>query len=918
MKNQYWPLAGFLLCSSLSAAESPTPHSTQYATLGAHHGQMLNSPNPIRTLSPYQLKQLQTTKAQNNLNQFFIPDVNKAKQALHNSANKAQKNFSALSSATAASCTQPEELLNLYGNNLVNAVRDANLTSCLYGLYNSDLVGTEHFSDAKIQTIVQAINDLLTSYKGTTETGATELEKLVTYLRAMHWAETSAGSQRVFSETYKSALKQAFTSYFSGEHFVTFNGDSSRNFMVRYEMLILVNSSNTDRLPYLSRFSQAIKGYANTVDRSNDWGVSYEENGMTQLLTHYFNAVSSNDTAVEQMLLAKPEIINNLRDFVSTTGSWLIDHQREYQWSDAISELGRLLKYQGAIADSVRPTIKNILANYSFGGTGSKGWVNAQSMVINYDANNCSVYGNACDFDLESEVLAGKHTCSDTLKVRFQQPISNENLVNICQNLTLEEEYFLEVFNQPTPVKNDNNTDLEVVIFSSSSEYQNYAGNFFNINTDNGGMYLEGTPSSKNNQARFIAYQATWLPEFTVWNLEHEYVHYLDGRFNQWGGFGDQPSNLVWWGEGIAEYLSKKDSNENALAVAPNKTYSFSDLLQTTYANGDTARVYYWGYLAVRFMFERHSDEIDPRLLATMRAAKYPISEAECRFDWGWRSKQEATDNNWSWLYDDSENASGNWVWTCGQDITDVEPIPEFVPYADIIADWTSTYDEEFNEWLDCIVAGGDCKASTQPVLENGKAIQVSGLKGSEQHFKLSVPENAYDLRIATVGGTGDLDLYVRENGEASLTDWDYRPYWIGNKEHVSILQPATEMDVMLHGYRDFADASIKATWKEGTLTEVKQWSSLSSQHKVYQWVYVPKTAKALYFTLGGGKGDAQLYVKRKGWPANNNYDAASSITRGTTQKIKMENIVPGSYYHILVDTLEGFDDVSLTVLMVE
>ena len=906
MKSYPLILASLMLSSSLSATELP---SAPYEALTKvkHQGHQFRPPNPPRQVSPHQIEQ-----SQRQLH-------HKVKTLSVQSLSKFNTNTSSRqSSAAEDACTSPDQLLGLNGKALVTAVINANLTSCLYGLYNASFVGGEHFADAKLETIINAINERLPAFDGSNATGAADIEKLVTYLRAMHWAESSANSNRVFTASYKAALMQAFDSYFNGKHFVEFNGDSSRNFMLRYEMLILVNSSNSDRLRYLPRFAEAISGYANSVDRADGWGVSYEENGMTQLLTHYFNAVNSQKDQFKQLLLDKPEIITHLRNFIATNGTWLIGNKREYQWADATSELGRLLQFKGTIADSVRPTIKAILSNYEFEGTGSKGWVNAQNMVLNYDSENCSIYGDACDFNLEEAVLAGRHTCSDTLKVRFQQPISEQNLINICENLSAEEDYFHSLFKQPASVKNDSNTDLEVVIFKSSSEYQNYAGSFFNISTDNGGMYLEGTPNDTNNQARFIAYQATWLPEFTVWNLEHEYIHYLDGRFNQWGGFSDQPANLVWWGEGVAEYLSQKDTNEKALGVAPDKTYSFSDLLQTTYNNGDTARVYYWGYLAVRFMFERHQDQVFDRLLPTMRAAKYSISDAPCQFDWSWRSKQEATENNWAWLYDDSENASGNWVWTCGQEKTAVEPLPEFEPYADIVTGWTGQYDAEFNEWLDCLISGEDCSGNQNTVLQNGQSVSVAGLKASEQHFSINLPDNAYDLRIETKGGTGDVDLYVRQMAEASLSEWDYRPYWIGNREHVEILQPKSEIDVMLHGYRDFKEVTLTATWKEGTLSQLQQWAELSGQRRIYKWVYVPENAKSLYFTLGGGKGDAQLYVKQKGWPANNNYDAASSITRGTSQKIKMDKIKPGNYYHILIETLEGFEDVSLDVFMVE
>lgn len=611
-------------------------------------------------------------------------------------------------SQSAVVCTSPSQLLGLQDSELVNAVVNAQLSSCLYGLYNANLVGTEHFSDAKLLTIVNAIIERLPAFDGSNETGAAALEKLVTYLRAMHWAELSAGSQRVFQPIYKSQLLNALDSYFAGDHFVQFSGNSSRNFMLRYEMLILVNSSGSPALRFLPRISQAIVGYANSVNRNNNWGVSYEENGMTQLLTHYFNAVNGGSAELKQMLIDQPEIVTRLRDFVLEDGLWLVGHTREYQWNDAISELGRMLKLGGAVATTVRPALQHILSTYSFGGKGSQGWVNAQSMVKNFDYENCALYGQACNFDLESTVLSGNHICSDTLKIRFQAPISQQNLTQICSSLASKEVHFHQMFSTSAPVANDENEDLEVVIFKSSTDYQNFAGDFFGINTNNGGMYLEGTPSDPNNQARFIAYQATWLqPAFVVWNLEHEYIHYLDGRYNQWGSFSDQPENLVWWGEGLAEYLSQPDTNPSALAVAPTKTYDLSQLFQTTYANSNTVRTYHWGYLAVRYMFERQRAQIDAPLLPSLRAAKYQISDEPCSFDWGWQAKPVAIANNWSWLYDDSAWSSGYWVWTCGQPNVEQTPLPEFTPYQSILASWNTRFDQDFDQWLDCLVAGG-------------------------------------------------------------------------------------------------------------------------------------------------------------------------------------------------------------------
>ncbi len=719
MKRQSIILTSFLLNSGVAMADSqnagielePTNLKNFSEVSKFQHrikSNNKNVPKPPRLVPPNEYKRIQMKMAADR------DSVVQANTIFDSTYTKRVDNFVKQSNSisSGSGCAATSELLNLTGNDLVSAITGGSLTGCLYGLYNESYAGSDVFSDANLLTVVQAISTILVDYTGTNETGAVELEKLITYLRAMHWAESS--TSRVFQSNYKSELNSVLNTYFNGAHFINFDGSVSRNFMIRFEMLILVNSSKTDRQQFLMRFSEALLGYANSVSRTDDWGLYYEEQGFTNILVQFFNANTYEEQALQSTLTSTPEIIDNLIKFVTTDGSWLIDHTREYQWSDTISELGRLLKFNGTIADKVRPTMISILSTYAFGATGSNGWVNAQSMVKFHDSDNCDLYGDACNFNLEAVVLSGNHQCSENVKIRYQGTITEENLTQTCDTLASGQQKFHHVFgtNPGTPVANDANDVLEVIVFSEDAEYKNYAGDFFGINTDNGGMYLEDDPFSDSSQARFIAFQATWLPGFSIWNLEHEQYHYLDGRFNQWGGFNDQAANSVWWGEGIAEYLAQPADNEAALALAPNKTYQLSELFQTTYANSNSDRTYRWGFLAARFMMEEHRNEIDTELLPSMRAAKYAITDdSACTIDWGWQLKDDAIANSWKWQYDDSENGSGAWVWTCGAPDSGQEPpLPAFTPYADVIAAWGTNYDAEFNEWLECIVENdGNC-----------------------------------------------------------------------------------------------------------------------------------------------------------------------------------------------------------------
>jgi microbial collagenase len=249
------------------------------------------------------------------------------------------------------------------------------------------------------------------------------------------------------------------------------------------------------------------------------------------------------------------------------------------------------------------------------------------------------------------DILVRNHTCSSTLSVR-SQALKPEQEQAICQQLGQLEAQFHERFagkgKQLKPVLHDNNVSLRANIYRDQASFAQYASAHFNMPTNNGGMYLEGLPEQTGNHAEFVAYQRA---QGQVHNLGHEYIHYLDGRFNLYGDFcatlhdsHSPPENcplpspdapyLVWWTEGIAEYMAHGQHHPNAQKVAKQKTYSLSQLFETAYEkNNDSARIYTWGYLATRYMMEQQRDKIDAMLKLT-RNGDYPRYQALIR-TWG-------------------------------------------------------------------------------------------------------------------------------------------------------------------------------------------------------------------------------------------------------------------------------------------
>jgi len=259
-------------------------------------------------------------------------------------------------------------------------------------------------------------------------------------------------------------------------------------------------------------------------------------------------------------------------------------------------------------------------------------------------------------------VLSQVHVCSPTITIRSES-LTRKQTMQACDMLSKQEAKFHALFaTQGKPVANDNNTSMRANIYSNRASYVKHVTAHFDVPSDNGGMYLEGLPHLADNHAEFVAYEKN----NQIWNLSHEYVHYLDGRFNSYGDFCaslhdshsapeycPQPSplfpHLVWWGEGIAEYVSQGDFVPKTLTVDKAKEsekefYALSELFNTSYEhNSGGERVYEWGYLAVRFMMEKHRTEIDHMLNLT-RKGYYPQYQALVK---SWGTSFDAEFANW-------------------------------------------------------------------------------------------------------------------------------------------------------------------------------------------------------------------------------------------------------------------------------
>ncbi|HEY7771345.1 S8 family serine peptidase, partial [Longimicrobium sp.] len=89
----------------------------------------------------------------------------------------------------------------------------------------------------------------------------------------------------------------------------------------------------------------------------------------------------------------------------------------------------------------------------------------------------------------------------------------------------------------------------------------------------------------------------------------------------------------------------------------------------------------------------------------------------------------------------------------------------------------------------------------------------LAGDMGSEMFYSVTVPRGATSLTIKTSGGTGDVDLYVRQGNAPTLMDYNCRPYINGNDEECTALSPVPgTYYVMLRGWNNYAGVTLSAT----------------------------------------------------------------------------------------------------------
>ncbi|WP_329569094.1 collagenase [Kitasatospora sp. NBC_01266] len=744
---------------------------------------------------------------------------------------KTAKTAKTAKAAAAQSCT-PADFGSRSGADLVSFVENST-TDCVNTLFN--VTGTDAgdiFKQQQMLTVAQAFQNLATSYTGDDSTG---IWQLVLFLRAGYYVQSyNSAAVGNYDATLAAATEAGLDAFFAGQHWTDV---TAANGNVLYDVLVLTDSANLQS-KYLNIYKQVLTSYNNSynafptmVNAVN--AVLFAPLWRANFNPDFVNAVS-----------ADPSIVNTLSTF-ATAHEDLLSGANAFLDVNAGNDLARMAGDNATIEAVAKPLVKTVLDAAPIKGATGALYVHTAYQADQYDAAQCSYYGT-CDLPavLSAAILPNTLVCDN--RTIATEDLSPADLAAVCTSLRGEDTFFHNMVKDDGPVPGQYAKTVTMAIFANQADYVTYSWAIFGNSTDNGGQTLVDA-TDPTDQAVSVMYRKAWNDGFTanVWNLNHEYTHYLDAIYDMKGNFTAQTSVPdIWWIEGVAEYESytyRGTTDTQAMTEAAAHTYKLSTIFQNTYDNSDSVRTYPWGYLAVRYMFEKHPADITA-MLNDFRAGDF--------------AGAYAVYNSIGTGYDADFDS---WLNTCAAGAC----------YA---AGPTSLFNQSVN---------GATVSLTDTSVETASSAQISSWHWTFGDGSSSDQQNPTHTYAAA--GTYTVDLTVTDSSGKSASTPASVTVTTGG---VATLPTCTDTRTDAMGQN-----CSRANRAE------------AAGNSDYMYIYLPAGTSTLTVSTSGGTGTAYLYYNPSTWASPSAF-TASSTNPGTAQSITVTNTTAGyRYLSLYADT---------------
>ncbi|MER6304236.1 collagenase [Kitasatospora sp. NPDC001539] len=770
--------AGHSPATPVQAASAPTPFGAEIAA-PASSEEMGRPAAPLPPALLGHALQPAGTAVQT------APDQGAAPAAPHSLAAQAP---------AAASCT-PADFGSRSGADLVSFVQGST-TDCVKTLYN--VTGTDAgriFKQSQMLTVANAFRAQAANYTGD---NTTNVLQLVLFLRAGYYVQSNnASAVGPYDATLTSAVKAGLDAFLASPHRTDV---SDANGSVLSEVLILTDSADL-QAQYLNVYKQVLNSYDNSYNAFPKmvgavnavlWAPLWRANWNPA----YVSAVTA-DPSVTTTLAA---FAQNHKDLLTTANAFLD--------VNAGNDLARTAGDGGSIEAFAKPLVKQVLDTTPISGAVGKLYVYTAYNANQYDKAQCSYYGT-CDLPgkLTAAVLPATLVC-DNRTIRAEA-LSPADLATVCASLRGEDGFFHKLVQDNGPIPGQYGKTLTLAVFSNQDDYKTYSWAIYGNSTDNGGETIMDV-TDPANQPVSVMYRKSWNDGFpaNVWNLNHEYTHYLDNIYDMKGTFTTETSVPdIWWIEGVAEYESyayRGTTDTQAMTEAATHRYKLSTVFQNTYANSDTVRTYPWGYLAVRYMIEKHPADVRAMLghfrtgdyqggyavyndLGTSYDADFDAwlntcAAGACYADGPTALFGQSVDGATVTLTDKSVESNSpaslsSWHWTFGDGTSSDErnPVHTYAApgtYTVALTVTDSAGRSASTPSSVTVTTGGTLPTCTDPrtdaLGQNCSRPNQARTAGALDYFYVYLPAGTTTLKVSTSGGTGNASLYYNPDTWAS------------------------------------------------------------------------------------------------------------------------------------------------------
>lgn len=490
----------------------------------------------------------------------------------------------------------PEQFADFLGDQAVLA------DGCLRGLiWTWDARLAPVMSDAHVQAVSRRISSLSAAHDGS---NSSHLEEMFTYLHAVAYHDYSRGEIDVTDAPTVDAMRRAIADF----------GNAARTFDVtRSNANTLREALYAASAPGLRQHQLGlIKKVLATMDPAHPathLDAGWAGAALAALSVNYLGVYPGNqDAAFQAAAAADPAYRAAFKAFSGyvhlkgTANAWVV--------RDAISEYGRFgeipaLRAQvtadlGAMLEPVRTAF----------GNGSQPWAKVVSWLNYFQA--CKQYG-VCKEDIERQIFPYTYTY-DNGAIKVRTGLDRATVDQLYYASKQVKAQYHRVLGTDQPLAGDPNTTLNIVLYGSRADYENYHPILTGYDTNNGGIYIE-------NGATFYTYQRR-VPQDSSLTLEelfrHEYTHYLNGRYAVPGFFGEGPwyegDRTTAMDEGTAEFFDGA-TRDDGIAVRKSLVKSImsdtagggprmtvEQLLNATY-DGDGFRFYSYAGTFFEFLW---------------------------------------------------------------------------------------------------------------------------------------------------------------------------------------------------------------------------------------------------------------------------------------------------------------------------